>query len=111
MLLFALMVVLAMGVPLLVERKVNPQRSILRGLRRELSRYTDKGVTGARILLEIVVVDVCFLLASIPFLRWAREQSLVWVSFANAMVALVLLLLTVLVYRRERPSVRRRPQR
>jgi hypothetical protein len=100
MLVLVLLALVVISVPLLIERKLSPQRSILTGLQRELSRYTAKGVSATRIVIEILVVDGFILLGSIPLLRWAQEHSLLWYSFTNAMVAVVLIMVAIYIYQR-----------
>ena len=94
MLIFALLVVLTITAPLLVERKVNPQRSILKGLEREVHVHA-KSIKGALLTGLKVAVLVLFIslgVALLVYLAW--KQTFLFVILV--VVAVVIAIITII---------------
>jgi hypothetical protein len=91
MLIFVLLAVLTIAAPLLVERKVNPQRSILKGLEREvrlhaksIRRALFNGLKAAGAVLVISLI-----IALLVYLAWKKT----FLFFVLVVVAVVIVIL------------------
>jgi hypothetical protein len=93
MLIFALLVVLIVAAPLLVERKVNPQRSILKGLEREVRVHTNsiKGALFIGLQVAVLVLLSSLGVALLVYLAW--KQTFLFVVLVVVAVVIVIIIL------------------
>ena len=90
MLFLIFLLLVALSVPLLLERKLHPRTSFLTGLQRELGSY-------ARPVLKIVLLSVVAL-ALVWMLMWAKMLELLSGQMQNLLILVVLLVLAAWVF-------------